>query len=342
MIPRARFRHAFLAAILAFSSVPLLGQQGTQTVSLVGQIKVARASFPARRIEVALETRGILVGQTYADNEGKFLFGSLLPNVYYVIIKETDFEPVRQQVEVRALAGNTVFANVTLIPKDNAKPEGRPNKDNTSGENPFIVDRSEFEKHYPRDAVKEFDKGNKDARKDAADDAIKHYKKTIALAPDFYVAHNNLGLMLLGKKDFSAAEEQFREVVRINSSFSQAYFNLGNTRLLTKRFDAAREAIQNGLQRRPDSDFGQFLLATVYSRMGNREQAEQIFQHVLVINPNMSKAHLELVNLYLQENKNSEAVAELKAFLKVSPEDPFAPKAREVLGRLEGQSVPKP
>jgi hypothetical protein len=49
----------------------------------------------------------------------------------------------------------------------------------------------------------------------------------------------------------------------------------------------------------------------------------------------MSKVHLELVNLYLAQQKKSEASAELKSFLKDSPDDPFAPKAREVLQRLE-------
>jgi tetratricopeptide (TPR) repeat protein len=339
MIPRARFRHELLAAIWLASFLPVLAQQNTQTVVLIGEIKIARGSFPPRRIEVTLETRGATVGQTYADNEGKFLFASLWPNVYYVVIKDGDFEPVRQQVEIRALSGNSTVIQVILIPKDPAKHASR--SDDTSGGNPFIIDKAEFEKHYPKEAVKEFDKGNKSARGNDADEAVRHFKKAVLLAPDFYAARNNLGLMHLAKQDFQDAEQQFQEVVRLNPSDSQAYFNLGNTYLLAKRWSEAQTTVQEGLQRQPDSTFGQFLLATVYSRTGNRAQAELIFQHVVTIDPGMSKAHLELVNLYLQQNKNSEAMAELKAFLRASPEDPFAPKAREVLSRLERQPAPQ-
>jgi len=339
MIPSARFRHEFLAAILLASFLPLFAQQNQQTTVLIGEIKVARGSFPPHHIEVTLETRGAPVGETYADDEGKFLFAGLWPNVYYVVIKDTDFEPVRQQVEVRALAGNSAFVQVILVPKSSSKQASH--KDDTSGENPFIVDKSEFEKRYPKDAVKEFDKGNKSARGNATDEAVQHFKKAVSLAPDFYAARNNLGLMHLAKQNFQDAEQQFQEVVRLNPSDSQAYFNLGNTYLLRQRFPEAQETIQEGLQRQPDSAFGQFLLAAIYSRTGDRAQAEQIFQRVLTINPGMSKAHLELVNLYLQQNKNSEAMAELRAFLKASPDDPFAPKAREVLSRLERQPSSK-
>jgi TolA-binding protein len=49
----------------------------------------------------------------------------------------------------------------------------------------------------------------------------------------------------------------------------------------------------------------------------------------------MSRVHLELVNLYLSQHINAEAGSELKEFLKEFPDDPLAPKAREVLGRID-------
>src|ERR1022692_1818641 len=70
----------------------------------------------------------------------------------------------------------------------------------------------------------------------AADDAVRHFKKAVSLAPDFYAARNNLGLMYLTTQNFVDAEQQFREVVRLHPTDSQAYFNLGNTCLLSQRF----------------------------------------------------------------------------------------------------------
>jgi tetratricopeptide (TPR) repeat protein len=333
MIPAVRFYAGLILTTLVIIADPLSWSQQQQTMTLVGEIKIARGSFPPHRIQVTLETRGATAQMSYADDEGKFLFAELWPNVYYVVINDPDFEPVRQAVEMRALSGNSTVVQVTLNPKDHGSQPGL--KDHTSGGNPFLVSTSEYAKRYPKGALKEFDKANKAAQKGEADDAIRHFAQAVLLAPDFYAARNNLGLVYLGGQNFQNAEHQFQEVVRLNPSDSQAYFNLGNTYLLTKRFPQAAQAIQEGLHREPDSAFGQLLLGTVYSRTGNRTQSEQMLQHVLTIDQSMSKAHLELVNLYLQENKNSEAIAELKAFLKASPADPFAPKAREVLSRLE-------
>jgi TolA-binding protein len=52
----------------------------------------------------------------------------------------------------------------------------------------------------------------------------------------------------------------------------------------------------------------------------------------------MSKAHLALVNLYMQQKRSEDAAVELRAFLKAFPEDPFAPKARQVLLKLESSN----
>jgi regulator of sirC expression with transglutaminase-like and TPR domain len=67
-------------------------------------------------------------------------------------------------------------------------------------------------------------------------------------------------------------------------------------------------------------------------------QAEKELQRSLDLDPKLGKAHLALVNLYLRQKRNPEAVAELQAFLKLLPNDPLAPKVREVLKRLQDNS----
>ena len=335
MIPRQHLLQLAFAAILAASSALALAQATIPTVTLVGEIKVDRGSFPPHRIQVTLESRGLPIGVTYADEEGKFMFRDLLPNMYYVVIKDPDFQPVRERIEILELSGGTAMMQIMLSPMESTKPVT--SKDSTSGENPFLVNKSEYEKHYPKNAVKEFDKGNKAAQSSKVADAVDHFKKAISIAPDFYAAHNNLGLIYLMTQRFPDAEQEFQEVVRVNPSDSQAYFNLGNAYLLTKRFPDAEDSIEKGLQRQPDSAFGLFLLGSVYNRTGDSAQAEKTLQHALSVNPQMAKAHLELVNLYLHQNKKNDAIMELKAFLRASPQDPLAPTARVVLDRLERQ-----
>jgi outer membrane protein assembly factor BamD (BamD/ComL family) len=54
----------------------------------------------------------------------------------------------------------------------------------------------------------------------------------------------------------------------------------------------------------------------------------------------LSNAHLALVNLYVQQHRNDDAVAELTAFLKQAPDSQFTPQARELLKKLQSRSSP--
>jgi tetratricopeptide (TPR) repeat protein len=324
------------AVLLLCALSNFLPAQQSQQYSLMGEIRISRASFPPRRIEVILETRGVRAGATYADDEGKFGFNQLVPNVYYVVIKDPDFEPVRQSYEIRELSGSNNFVQITLIARNRAgdsEPKAR-----ISGGNPFLVNTQEFAKHYTKSAIKEFEKGNKAAQKGETEDAIRHLSKAVAIAPEFYEARNNLGLVYSWKKDFAEAEKQFAEVLRINPSGEQAYFNLGNAYLLSGRFPEAEHSVKHGLERRPDSAFGKLLLGTICARSGDAIRAERLLRESLESDPSMSKAHLELVNIYLRQNRKEEAILELKTFLKSSPVDPFAPKAAEVLSRLQRET----
>src|SRR5207253_1479394 len=96
--------------------------------------------------------------------------------------------------------------------------------------------------------------------------------------------------------------------------------------------------LQEGMKRQPNSAFGKFLLGSIYGRTRNAKESERAFQDCLLLDPNMTKAHLALVNLYIQQRRIPEAIPHLKAFLKSSPDDAFAPKAKEVLNRLEKTS----
>ena len=48
------------------------------------------------------------------------------------------------------------------------------------------------------------------------------------------------------------------------------------------------------------------------------------------------------VNLYLQQKRASDAISELEAYLKAFPDTPFAPQARDLLKRLQGDASASP
>jgi tetratricopeptide (TPR) repeat protein len=149
------------------------------------------------------------------------------------------------------------------------------------------------------------------------------------------MARNNLGTLYLGKADYTAAQGQFDKVIGTNPNDVSAYFNLANLYLLQNRYDDAERFVEKGLSKQSSSAFGNFLRGSLYARTGNTHQAEASLRRSLELDPKMAQTHLALVNLFMQEKRSADAIAELKTFLKEFPEHQFAPKARDVLNRLE-------
>jgi tetratricopeptide (TPR) repeat protein len=327
----SRMLHAILCLVL-LSWVWIPASAQVENGAIAGQITIARGSFPPDRIEVTLQTRGIIVTQVWTDNEGKFIFHDLPPNLYYVIIKDEKYEYYEEYVKVNPHTNPINILTIRLTPKTTPP---RNDSSGAKGENPYLADLAEYKRHFPAKVVKEFDKGVRFRADGRIPEAIEHFRAALKLAPDFYPAHNNLGAAYVSQSNFAAARNEFETVLKLNGADSQAYFNLGNVFLLTGHYDDCLRMVEEGIRKRPNSGFGQFLLGSVYEKLGRLPEAERALHNTIRIDPGLSRAHLELVNLYVRQNRTQEALGELKFFVKSFPSDPLVPRARHVLTRFE-------
>jgi tetratricopeptide (TPR) repeat protein len=318
---------------------PLIAQQNIYG-KIIGNVRVLRADFPAHPVLVSLEMRGTPIGNAYCDGQGRFGFYNLVANEYRVSIEDDGYEPVAETIEVNPDTAAQNIVNLTLVPRADAKKDPLPGR--VTGSNPYLVDPADYNRQFPKKTLKEFDKGVDADHKGKTEDAIEHYEKALSYSPTFYPAHNNLGSAYLSKQNFEGAQVQFEAALKANQNDAEAYFNLGNVFLLTQRYPAAEREIEDGLQRKPDSAFGRFLQGSLYSRTGRPELAEKSLQSALLVDPKMSQVHLQLVNLYLQQKRTTEAKAELESYLKAFPDSPSSPKARDLLKRLQGDTIVKP
>jgi regulator of sirC expression with transglutaminase-like and TPR domain len=111
---------------------------------------------------------------------------------------------------------------------------------------------------------------------------------------------------------------------------------------LTQHFVEAEHQVDEGLQRSPSSAFGKFLQGSVYTRTSRPELAEKSLQNAIQLDPKMSQARLQLVNLYLQQKRTPDAITQLGAFLKDFPDSPSSSKARDLLKRLQAETSTGP
>src|SRR5712692_6329842 len=324
------------SALLAFFVIPSqLSAQQNQLARIIGNVRVSRGDFPPHPVLISLEMRGTPIGSAYCDDQGRFGFYSLVANEYRVSVNDEAYEPFSETTDVDPATSQTNFVQITLVPRPNAKKDPLPGR--VEGSNPFLVDPAEYNRQFPKKTRKEFDKGVEADHQGKTDDAIQHYETALSYSPDFYPAHNNLGLAYLGRQNFEAAQTQFEAALKVNQNDAQAYFNLANLLLLTQRYPAAEREIEEGLQRRPDSAFGHFLQGSVYSLTGRPELAEKSLESALQLDPKMWQAYRQLVYLYVQQKRTSEAISQLEAYLKAFPNTPFSSKARELLKRLQGE-----
>jgi tetratricopeptide (TPR) repeat protein len=280
--------------------------------------------------------RGSPVSSAYCDDQGRFGFYGLIANEYRVSVEDDAYESASETTEVNPDTSTTNMVQLTLVPRNNVKKDALAGR--VGGSNPYLVDPAEYGRKFPGKTLKEFDKGIEADHKGKSDDAIQHYEKALSYSADFYPAHNNLGSLYLARKNFDAAQSQFEAALKTNQNDVEAYFNLANLSLMTKRYPDAEREINEGLQRQPDSAFGHFLQGLLYSRVGKLELAEKSLQAALHLDPKMQQAYLQLVNLYLQQKRTPEAIAQLEAYLKEFPDSPFSTKARESLKRLQGEA----
>jgi len=328
-------RGALYLLICCFLCPFIRGQQTSDSISIVGQLRVTRLGPPQGRILVRLERSGAQAGETYSDAEGKFFFSDLPPNLYRIVIKQEGYRAVDIGVSINSSVQHTIYLPaIELVPEDKT---GKAVQPTVNGANPDMVDESALAENFPKAATKQFEKATKAERGGNHQEAIDHYEKALAIAPAMYIARNNLASLYLEQQRFDEAEAQLKKVIAENRADANAYFNLANVYLLTNRLREATDSVEEGLKRQPQSGLGEFLMGSVLIRIGNTKEAERRFHIALNNDPNLANAHLALVNLYVKDSRHDEAIAELSSFLKHSPDSPYAPQARELLTKLRSK-----
>lgn len=111
------------------------------------------------------------------------------------------------------------------------------------------------------------------------------FEQSVALAPDFAVTHNYLGVAYarLGKTDRALAE--FTTAVRLSPLFINARLNLGNAYELVGRPDLALAAYEQGV---PDEPWAADLIeraAKLLTRVGRPDEALARYRRIVTIDP---------------------------------------------------------
>ena len=197
----------------------------------------------------------------------------------------------------------------------------------------------------PREAFTPFRQGLETVALDP-EVALASFDEALSLAPDFYLAHLNRGIVLAALERTDEAEDSVRQALALQPRYPESHASLAVLLMADQRYDEAEASLQQALaldpahvealrgmgmvyllQERPELAASYFMrasklsprdlglaveLAGAYMQAGDMEQAEQTLRSVLRADPRFNFARHHLAAMLAEQQRYDEAIAELE------------------------------
>lgn len=318
----------FSANTFVFGQAGGQGQRGrVDNYGIRGKLLIPNQNVD-ERIEVRLEKAAMQIVQTaYTDSSGNFDFRNLTPGSYYISVTVDGFEPVRQLVEIYT---NFSTASVTILL--NKPPiEIRERRTALDAADPDVVDLTQMKENFPKKAVQNYDKALEERQKGHNDNAVKLLEEAIQIAPTFFHAHNNLGLLYQSMKRYDDAEREYKRSKELSPRSERPLVNLGSLYIELagqkgsdeeskgKLLDDALDSLEAAVKLNARSALAQFLLGQANYKSDFLEEAQAAFTKARDLDPHMTSARLMLANVYMRLEKWQDVLDTLDSYLKDNP-----------------------
>ena len=158
--------------------------------------------------------------------------------------------------------------------------------------------------------------------------AMKHYRRSLEIKPDFYEAQYNLGNALRIQKKYDEAISCYRKALEIKPDYVEAHKNLGGTLYIQDKLEEAIEHYERALQIEPDNMEVLNNLGVVLRGQGQLEQSIKYFRRVIELAPDHAKTYYNLGFALQLQGKLDEAIEQYRTAVKI---DPYFRKAHKFL-----------
>ncbi len=162
-------------------------------------------------------------------------------------------------------------------------------------------------------------KGNGLLFQDKFNEAVKWYKKSLEIAPNFITAYDNIGIALARQGKLEEAVGYYKKALEKNPNLPLTHNNLGNVFRRQERFTEAIESYKRALQINPYAPEVYSNLGNVFVRLGKIEQAIEFYREGLTMGFNHPEIYNNLGNAFAFKGNLIEAVKNYKKALEVKP-----------------------
>jgi tetratricopeptide (TPR) repeat protein len=153
------------------------------------------------------------------------------------------------------------------------------------------------------------------------DEAIDHYHRAIALAPEFPPPYNNLATTLRAQGHLAEAVATYQQALRVRPEYPDAQYNLANALLEAGKPAEAIDHFRVALQTIPASVDVHNNLGIALMDAGRRDEAIAEFRAALELDPESAQSHRNLGNALGLAHQYDEAIPHFRRASQINPAD---------------------
>ena len=150
-------------------------------------------------------------------------------------------------------------------------------------------------------------------------DAETLYRVTLQKNPDCWMAHDNLGVILVGQGRLDEAIGQYQEALKLRPGNPQSHYDLGIALRQKGQTNDAIIEYQKALQVRPNYQKAHNNLGNILLQTGRIDEAVGHLRTALELQPDYAEAHNNLGNALMQSQTADEAIAHYERALEIRP-----------------------
>jgi tetratricopeptide (TPR) repeat protein len=151
------------------------------------------------------------------------------------------------------------------------------------------------------------------------DEAADHYRRAIALEPEYAPAYNNLGTALRAAGRYDDAIAAYEEALRRRADYPEAQYNLANALTAAGRPGDAAEHFRVALHAIPGAADVHNNLGIALMAQGKPDEAIAEFRAALEAEPNAAKSHRNLADALATTKRYDEAIAQFRLAAQLDP-----------------------
>ncbi|MGB8951742.1 MAG: tetratricopeptide repeat protein [Candidatus Aminicenantales bacterium] len=303
----------------------VFGQEGRGKGRLQGAVLDEKGNpIENARIKVASLLYTEVSLETTPDKNGEWAVLGLGTGTWRVTVSADGYYPFYQDVDVKQLERNPEV-NVTLK-------------------------KLEFQQTFTikdESSLSLFEEGNQLYAEKKYDEAISIYEQFIQKNPDIFQVHFNIGNCYKEKNELDKAMEEYKKILEevknreeisgVKEIAAKALAAMGECYLKQKDFENAQKYFKSSIELYPKDEALAYNVGQIYFSNNNIEEAIHYFELAKQINPNWGSPYLRLGYAYLNKGDYAKAKENLTQFLKIDPESPEAPTAKNIIEYLDKQ-----